>query len=85
LSSPPTAVARPVTSTYYGTRVVDPYRYLETLDDPEVKFWMKSETEYTQAILNSLPGPAKTMGRPPSIDNTIPSSQLKSAVLIRAR
>ena len=31
----PVAPVRPVTDDYYGTKIVDPYRYMENLQDPE--------------------------------------------------
>ncbi len=33
---PPLAPVRPVTDDYFGTKMVDPYRYMENLKDPEV-------------------------------------------------
>src|ERR1035438_2372794 len=41
--SQPVAPLRPVTDTYFGTPVVDNYRYMEKLDDPEVQNWMKAQ------------------------------------------
>jgi hypothetical protein len=32
--SPPVAPVKPVTDDYYGTKIVDPYRYMENLKDP---------------------------------------------------
>jgi prolyl oligopeptidase len=53
---PPPAPIRPVTDTYYGTQVTDNYRYLENLDDPAVQAWMKSQAQFTETVLASLPG-----------------------------
>jgi len=53
---PPSAPVRPVTDTYYGTEVTDNYRYLENLDDPAVQAWMKSQAQFTDTVLASLPG-----------------------------
>lgn len=55
---PPVAPVRPVTDTYFGTPVVDNYRYMENLDDPEVQSWMKAQSAYTRKILDSIPGRA---------------------------
>lgn len=55
-TAPPVAPVRPVTDTYFGTPVVDPYRYLENLKDPEVEKWMKAQAAYTKGILAGLPG-----------------------------
>src|SRR5207245_1945644 len=43
--SPPSAPVRPVTDIYYGTKVTDPYRYMENLADPEVQSWMKGQND----------------------------------------
>lgn len=56
--APPVAEVRPVTDDYFGTKVVDPYRYFENLSDPEVKAWMKAQADYTQARLEAIPGRA---------------------------
>jgi prolyl oligopeptidase len=53
---PPVAPLRPVTDTYFGVQVVDNYRYMENLDDPEVQAWMKAQATYTSATLDRLPG-----------------------------
>lgn len=55
---PPVAPVRPVTDTYFGTPVVDNYRYMENLKDPEVQAWMKGQANYTRKVLDSLSGRA---------------------------
>ena len=52
----PVAPVRPVTDIYFGTPVVDPYRALENLSDPEVRTWMKAQAAHTRAVLDRLPG-----------------------------
>ena len=65
---PPPAPIRPVTDTYYGTEVTDNYRFLENLDDPGVQAWMKSQAQFTDTLLASLPGsPATRTGRRSSL------------------
>ena len=70
LSSPPNAPIRPVTDTYYGTKVTDPYRYMENLADPEVQSWMKAQNVYTRAVLDSLPGRQKLLKRITELDES---------------
>jgi len=53
---PPVAPVRPVTDVYHGVKVVDPYRYMERLDDPEVQAWIKGQAEYAQQYLRAIPG-----------------------------
>jgi len=55
---PPVAPVRPVTDTYFGTAVVDKYRYMENLKDPEVQAWMKAQASYTRSVLDRIPGRA---------------------------
>ena len=56
VDGPPVAPVRPVATTYFGTEVVDPYRYFENLKDPEVQSWMKSQAAYARAVLDRIPG-----------------------------
>jgi prolyl oligopeptidase len=56
LDAPPAAPVKPVTDDYFGTQVVDNYRYLEDLADPQVQAWMKAHATYTRAVLDGLPG-----------------------------
>jgi prolyl oligopeptidase len=55
---PPVAEVIPVTDDLFGTKVVDPYRYFENLDDPRVKAWFKGQGDYSRAILDGLSGRA---------------------------
>jgi prolyl oligopeptidase len=67
---PPVAPLRPVTDSYFGTEVVDNYRYLENLDDPEVQAWMKAQAQYTRTALDRLPGRAALLQRIHELNNT---------------
>jgi prolyl oligopeptidase len=55
---PPAAPIRTVVDTYFGTVVPDPYRWMENLDDPVTKEWMKAQNQYARAVFASLPGRA---------------------------
>src|SRR5665213_3285888 len=52
----PVAPMRPVTDDYFGTKIVDNYRYFEDLKNPAVQNWMKAQADYTRHTLDSLPG-----------------------------
>src|ERR1044072_4524618 len=52
---PPKAPVREVTDTYFGQKVVDPYRWMEDAKSPEMAAWMKAQAEYTRAYLDRLP------------------------------
>jgi prolyl oligopeptidase len=55
-------IAYPATRTvdqsddYHGTRVADPYRWLEGIETPEVAGWVKAENAVTMPYLAALPG-----------------------------
>ena len=52
--APPTRVA-PVTDTYHGVSVADPYRWLEDSTATEVREWTAAQTARTRAYLDALP------------------------------
>ena len=68
----PVAPVRPVTDDYYGTKVVDNYRYLENLKDPEVQGWFKDQDAYTRAALAGIPGRAPLLARIKALDQSAP-------------
>lgn len=45
----------PATDEYFGTKIVDEYKNLENLEDAKSMNWMKSQTNYTNSILNQIP------------------------------
>jgi prolyl oligopeptidase len=51
----PQTPKRPVTNSFYGTEVVDDYRWLENFNDPEVKRWNEAENKVSRAYLDRLP------------------------------
>ncbi|MDP8240620.1 MAG: prolyl oligopeptidase family serine peptidase [Candidatus Hatepunaea meridiana] len=53
---PPTAKVQNVVDEFYGVKVDDPYRYMENLEDPEVKSWIKGQAEYAAGVLGKIPG-----------------------------
>jgi prolyl oligopeptidase len=68
-SEPPKTPVRPVTEDYFGTKVVDPYRWLENTSDPEVLAWMKAQNDYTRAVLARIPDRDELLARIKSLDN----------------
>jgi prolyl oligopeptidase len=60
---------REVTEDYFGTKVTDPYRWLESTNDPEVAAWMKAQNDYTRRILARIPGRDQLMDRIKALDN----------------
>jgi prolyl oligopeptidase len=41
--------------TYFGRTYRDPYRWLENLQDPEVKTWFKAQADLTDGLLAKIP------------------------------
>jgi prolyl oligopeptidase len=52
---PPKAPSQPVTETFFGKQVTDPYRNLEKLDDSTVMNWYKAQAAYAEEQLSKLP------------------------------
>jgi prolyl oligopeptidase len=74
LSAPPVAPVRPVIDDYFGTKVTDPYHYMENLSDPEVQAWMKAQNDYTRAVLARIPGREKLLARIRELDRGAPAT-----------
>ncbi|WP_437725573.1 prolyl oligopeptidase family serine peptidase [Sorangium sp. So ce861] len=51
----PETPKRPVTNEYHGTKVVDPYQWLEDSSSPEVQRWIEDQNRLTRGYLDALP------------------------------
>ena len=54
----PPARKSAIVDDYYGTRVADPYRWLEDPDSPETRAWIEAENRLTDAYLAEIPARA---------------------------
>jgi prolyl oligopeptidase len=54
LPAPPVAAVKVVTDDYAGTKIDDPYRWLEDAKSPETRAWIDQENAYTQQYLSQL-------------------------------
>jgi prolyl oligopeptidase len=70
----PVAPVRPITDDYFGTKVVDPYRYMENLRDPELQAWIKAQNDYTRAVLARIPGRERLLARIRELNQSVPKT-----------
>jgi len=69
LAAPAEKLAYPTTRTvdhvddYHGTKVADPYRWLEDLDSPEVKAWVESQNALARPFLEAIPARKRLIER----------------------
>lgn len=54
----PDAARGPQVDDYHGTRVPDPYRWMESIDAPSTQSWVAAEQRLSRQFLDSLPGRA---------------------------
>jgi prolyl oligopeptidase len=62
-AAPPPTPAKPVTDTYHGVTVSDPYRWLEDWNDPAVKRWSEAQNVQARGVLGRLPHVAEIRER----------------------
>ena len=71
---PPPAKAEDVETDYFGTKVSDPYRWMEAgTGDPRLMEFLKSQNAYARAMLDSLKGREAMLARIEQLDNTVPT------------
>ncbi|MES2352995.1 MAG: prolyl oligopeptidase family serine peptidase [Pseudomonadota bacterium] len=51
----PATPVHPVTNTYFGVAVTDPYQWLENVKDPETEKWLKAQNNHTRTLLDQIP------------------------------
>ena len=70
---PPVAPVRPVIDDYFGTKVTDPYRYMEDLESDEVQQWLRLQNDYARAILAKIPGRQALLDRIGALQKSSPA------------
>ena len=53
---PPVARVEPVTEDFFGTKVTDPYRWMEASDKPEFQDYLAAQGQYARGVLDTIPG-----------------------------
>ena len=61
-------------STYFGKKYPDPYRWLENLKSPEVKAWFKAQGGLTDDVLSKIPGREALVEQWLALDKLKPAS-----------
>ena len=51
----PVTERKPVTDNYYGTKVVDEYRWLDNLSDPAVRTWNDEQNTFSRKHFDNIP------------------------------
>src|SRR5438034_836980 len=51
--TPPGLAARAVEEMYFGTKVIDPFRFMEAMD-PKTIAWIKAQGAYTRSVFDSI-------------------------------
>ena len=69
-NGPPKAAIHEVTDTYFGTKLVDPYRWMEDAKSSETANWMRAQADYSRAYLDRLPVRAELLKRFDELSDT---------------
>ena len=59
--------------TYFGVTYQDPYRWLESIDKPEVESWFKKQADYTNSVLDKLNGREELIAEWKKLDKLQPA------------
>jgi prolyl oligopeptidase len=59
--TPPAARVEETRDTYFGTVVVDPYRWMETPGSAELAAWLEAQNAHTRAVFERLAKPRRRM------------------------
>ena len=51
----PATPRQPVSDSYFGTAVIEDYRWLENTDSAEVKAWVAAQNALTRSVIDALP------------------------------
>src|SRR5258707_12485938 len=63
MDGPPKAPVHETEDEYFGTKIKDPYRWMENIkQDPEVQQWLKAQADFTRQTLDSMPGLREAQG-----------------------
>jgi len=68
----PVARIEPVSDSYFGTTIVDPYRWMEDWQSDEAMGWLTTYATHTRAYLDALPHRAALLARIGALEDLVP-------------
>lgn len=68
--APAKAREAPVEDEYFGTRVVDPYRWMETSGNSELRQWLEAQGRHTRGVLDRIPARTALLARIHALDQS---------------
>ena len=72
---PPKAPVHEVEDDYWGTKIIDPYRWMENVgQDAEAQNWLKAQSKFTRTTLDALPGYEKLKAGISELVNSEPAT-----------
>jgi len=83
--APPVAAVRPVTDDYFGTKVTDPYRWMEDRHAPEFLAWAAGQNDFARATLAAIRNRTELLQRIETLDGAttlITNMQLAPGILV---
>jgi prolyl oligopeptidase len=83
--APPIAAVRAVTDDYFGTKVIDPYRWMEDRHAPEFLAWAAAQNDFARATLAAIPNRGELLQRIETLDGAttlITNMQLAPGILV---
>lgn len=60
---PPVAAVRPISEDFFGTTLIDKYRYMETAGDAETLDFIKAQGDHTRSVLDAIPARAAYLAK----------------------
>ena len=70
----PVAKQVPVVDDYFGTKITDPYRWMEQPNNPDLQAYLKAQRDRTRSILDSIPARKTILDRVTALFSTVTSS-----------
>ena len=79
---PPRAPVHEVQDDYFGTKISDPYRWMENIkNDPEAQKWLKAQADFAVQKFNAMPGYNRLKARIAELVNSEPATVAEPEVL----